>query len=238
MINKRLMKEVPESKRYIGRQVLCQWIMLLCNIVMVLTWSQFFNQLYQGTTEKNSLWKVTMIAVVCIAIRFYFSKKAVKMGFLAGKEVKQLLREKIYRKLLRLGTSYQEKVATSEVVQVAVEGVEQLETYFGSYLPQFFYSMLAPITLFIVLSFVSVKAAIVLLICVPLIPISIMCVQKFAKKLLAKYWGQYTSLGDSFLRICCRKILCFCWKEWMRKEYISIFNLWKAYGIRWFDYDR
>lgn len=124
MINKRLMKEVPESKRYIGRQVLCQWIMLLCNIVMVLTWSQFFNQLYQGTTEKNSLWKVTMIAVVCILIRFYFSKKAVKMGFLAGKEVKQLLREKIYRKLLRLGTSYQEKVATSEVVQVAVEGVE------------------------------------------------------------------------------------------------------------------
>lgn len=199
MINKRLMKEVPESKRYIGRQVLCQWIMLLCNIVMVLTWSQFFNQLYQGTTEKNSLWKVTMIAVICILIRFYFSKKAVKMGFLAGKEVKQLLREKIYRKLLRLGTSYQEKVATSEVVQVAVEGVEQLETYFGSYLPQFFYSMLAPITLFIVLSFVSIKAAIVLLICVPLIPISIMCVQKFAKKLLAKYWGQYTSLGDSFL---------------------------------------
>ena len=85
------------------------------------------------------------------------------------------------------------------MVQASVEGVEQLETYFGSYLPQFFYSMLSPVTLFIVLSFVSMKAAVVLLLCVPLIPVSIIAVQKFAKKLLAKYWGQYTKMGDSFL---------------------------------------
>lgn len=105
----------------------------------------------------------------------------------------------IYRKLLRLGTSYKEKVNTAEVVQVAVEGVEQLETYFGAYLPQFFYAMLAPISLFVVLSFISFRAAAVLLICVPLIPISIMAVQRWAKKLLGKYWGQYTALGDVFL---------------------------------------
>ena len=199
MINKRLMQEVPESKRFIALQVLCQWVMLVCNIIMVLTWCQFFNQVFKGKAESSQLYIVTGIAIVCILVRFFFSKKAARMGFLAGKEVKQRLREKIYQKLLKLGSSYQEKVATSEIVQVAVEGVEQLETYFGAYLPQFFYSMIAPITLFVVLSFISVKAAIVLLICVPFIPISIIVVQKFAKKLLAKYWGQYTSLGDSFL---------------------------------------
>ena len=199
MINKRLMKEVPDSGKYIGMQVLCQWIMLICNIVMVFTWSIFLSHLYQRNAELADLAKVVLIAIICMAIRAFFSKQAMKMGFLAGREVKQLLREKIYRKLLRLGTSYQEKTATSEIVQIAVEGVEQLETYFGAYLPQFFYSMIAPITLFIVLSFISIKASIVLLICVPLIPISIVLVQKFAKRLLAKYWGQYTSLGDSFL---------------------------------------
>ena len=199
MINKRLMKEVPDSGKYIGMQVLCQWIMLICNIVMVFTWSIFLSHLYQRSAELADLAKVVLIAIICMAIRAFFSKQAMKMGFLAGREVKQLLREKIYRKLLRLGTSYQEKTATSEIVQIAVEGVEQLETYFGAYLPQFFYSMIAPITLFIVLSFISIKASIVLLICVPLIPISIVLVQKFAKRLLAKYWGQYTSLGDSFL---------------------------------------
>ena len=88
---------------------------------------------------------------------------------------------------------------TSEIVQVAVEGVEQLETYFGSYLPQFFYAMLAPLTLFVVLCFINIPAAIVLLICVPLIPISIAVVQTWAKKLLSKYWDQYTALGDTFL---------------------------------------
>ena len=100
---------------------------------------------------------------------------------------------------MKLGASYRENVATSEVVQMAAEGVEQLETYFGRYLSQLFYSLLAPVTLFVILAFVNVKASVVLLICVPLIPISIVAVQKFAKKLLNKYWGIYTELGDSFL---------------------------------------
>ena len=100
---------------------------------------------------------------------------------------------------MRIGLSYKENVQTSEIVQVAVEGVDQLETYFGAYLPQFFYAMLAPLTLFVVLVKVNVLSAVVLLICVPLIPVSIALVQTWAKKLLSKYWGQYTALGDTFL---------------------------------------
>ena len=91
------------------------------------------------------------------------------------------------------------QVSSSEVVQVVAEGVEQLETYFGKYLPQLFYSLIAPVTLFIILCRVNLKASIILLICVPLIPISIVAVQKIAKKLLNKYWSIYTGLGDSFL---------------------------------------
>ncbi len=121
------------------------------------------------------------------------------MSYLSSKAVKQTLRSKIYQKLLQLGASYQEQVKTSEVVQVAVEGVDQLETYFGAYLPQFFYAMLAPVTLFCVLCTVNFPAAIVLLVCVPLIPVAIAAVQTWAKKLLGKYWGQYTALGDTFL---------------------------------------
>ena len=109
------------------------------------------------------------------------------------------MRERIYSKLLDLGASYNSQLKTSEIVQVAVEGVDQLETYFGQYLPQFFYAMIAPVTLFVILSRIDFKAALVLLICVPLIPVTIVAVQKFAKKLLSKYWGQYTELGDTFL---------------------------------------
>ena len=101
--------------------------------------------------------------------------------------------------MLKLGASYSEQVSSSEVVQVSTEGVEQLETYFGKYLPQLFYSLIAPLTLFVILCRVSMKASVILLICVPLIPISIVVVQKIAKKLLNKYWSIYTGLGDSFL---------------------------------------
>ena len=119
--------------------------------------------------------------------------------YLVSVDVKRILREKIYDLILRTGASYNEYVSSSEVVQVSTEWVEQLETYFGKYLPQFFYSLLAPITLFIIFSQVNLKASIILLIRVPLIPISIVAVQKFAKKLLSNYWSVYTGLGDSFL---------------------------------------
>ena len=149
--------------------------------------------------QSGDLALTLLVAVIAISIRLFAVTLSAKMSYLSSKEVKQRLRQMIYEKLLRLGTSYKEQVKTSEVVQVAVEGVDQLETYFGSYLPQFFYAMIAPLTLYIVLCFVSVPCAVVLLICVPLIPVSIVVVQRWAKKLLAKYWGQYTALGDTFL---------------------------------------
>ena len=134
-----------------------------------------------------------------MAVRFLCERMAAAASYKASVGVKKILRQKIYEKMLRLGASYREQVSTSEVMQVCTEGVEQLETYFGRYLPQLFYSLLAPLTLFIVLCRINIKASVVLLICVPLIPVSIVAVQKIAKKLLNKYWSIYTGLGDSFL---------------------------------------
>lgn len=144
--------------------------------------------------------KTTFILLLgVIVIRYTCERMSARTSYLASVDVKRILREKIYDKMLKLGASYSEHVSSSEIVQVSTEGVEQLETYFGKYLPQLFYSLLAPITLFIILCRVNFKASIILLICVPLIPMSIVAVQKFAKKLLSNYWSTYTGLGDSFL---------------------------------------
>lgn len=199
MINKRLIGTVAESKKYIAGNVILQWCSLAANIAMMFSITSLFAGLYYGSTSSSALWTTAAVALLALVIRFLCTTGASRMSYLSSKAVKKTLRERIYEKLLRLGASYNEQVKTSEVVQVAVEGVDQLETYFGAYLPQFFYAMLAPLTLFAVLCFVNVPAAVVLLICVPLIPIAIAAVQTWAKKLLSKYWGQYTALGDTFL---------------------------------------
>ncbi len=199
MINKRLIKTVHNSKKYIVANVIFQWISLLSNIVLILTVSNLIEKIYNKEWTSSSLYRSIFYIVLCIILRFVCTIFSTKMSYLSSKEVKKTLRAKIYEKLLRLGSTYRQNISTSEIVQVAVEGVDQLETYFGSYLPQFFYSMLAPLTLFITLSFISFSSALVLFLCVPLIPITIAAVQTFAKKLLAKYWGQYTTLGDTFL---------------------------------------
>ena len=199
MINKRLIGTVAESKKYIAGNVILQWCSLTANIALMLSISRMLAELFRGSASVQLCTVTGIVVILALAVRFFCSIGAAKMGYFSSKAVKKSLREKIYQKLLRLGSSYNEQVKTSEVVQVAVEGVDQLETYFGAYLPQFFYAMLAPLTLFIVLCFVNVAAAVVLLICVPLIPVAIAAVQTWAKKLLSKYWGQYTELGDTFL---------------------------------------
>ncbi len=199
MINKRLIGTVRESKKYIIGNVAAQWCSLAANIAMMTAVTGLLASLFHKTADKNSGFLTAAIAAAAVMIRFICTILSSRMGYLSSKSVKKTLREAIYGKLLRLGASYKEQVNTSEVVQVAVEGVEQLETYFGAYLPQFFYAMLAPLTLFAYLCFVNVPSAAVLLVCVPLIPIAIAAVQTWAKKLLSKYWGQYTALGDTFL---------------------------------------
>ncbi len=199
MINKRLIGTVSESKKYIVGNVAVQWCSLAANMAMMTSVTGLLASLYTKETGKDSILITVAVAAAAVIIRFVCTVVSSHMAYLSSKSVKKTLRDKIYRKLLRLGPSYNEQVKTSEIVQVAVEGVEQLETYFGAYLPQFFYAMLAPLTLFAYLCFVSAPSAFVLLICVPLIPVSIAAVQTWAKKLLSKYWGQYTALGDTFL---------------------------------------
>ena len=199
MIDKRLMNLLEDSKKHVIQMVIWNWIALLCNVVFIFSFAYILESLVGHTANVNQIITVLAIDIVMIVIRFICHKKNSEASFNASAGVKKTLREKIYNKLLTLGSSYEEYVPTAEVVQVSGEGVDQLEIYFGKYLAQLFYSLLAPLTLFIILSFVNFKTSIVLLICVPLIPISIIAVQKFAKKLLAKYWGIYTGLGDSFL---------------------------------------
>lgn len=199
MIKTRLIKLLSHSKKYIFYTVLWQWIALLTQITAVFTIAQVIGKLVEKTLKTADVRSAALIFIIVLIVRFISDRMVSHSSFRACADVKRILREKIYEKMLRIGASYDQLVSSSEVVQVSTEGVEQLETYFGKYLPQLFYSLLAPVTLFIILCRISIKAGIVLLICVPLIPVSIVVVQKIAKKLLNKYWSVYTELGDSFL---------------------------------------
>ena len=199
MMNKRLVNTVPESKKYIAANVAFQWLGLLANIAVMTAIAAFLQTLYAGQVSQTRVLATAAIVLAGVGIRFGCTLASSAMGYRSSRAVKKALRSALYRKLLSLGSSFRQQVSTSQAVQVAVEGVEQLETYFGSYLPQLFYAMLAPLTLFVVLAPIGLGAAAVLFVCVPLIPVSIILVQRWAKKLLSKYWGEYTALGDTFL---------------------------------------
>ena len=199
MIKTRLVGLLSHAKKYIVYTILWQWVALLSQVLAVFTIADLLERVVYRAVTVPVIERTILILVLVVIIRFVCERMGARSSYLACVDVKRILREKIYEKMLKLGASYSEQVSSSEVVQVSTEGVEQLETYFGKYLPQLFYSLIAPLTLFIILCRVSLKASVILLICVPLIPISIVVVQKVAKRLLNNYWSIYTGLGDSFL---------------------------------------
>lgn len=199
MIKTRLVGLLSHAKKYIVYTIFWQWISLLAQVLAVFSIANLLEHVVADDVTISVIEKTILILALVVIVRFMCERLTARSSYLACVDVKRILREKIYEKMLRLGASYSEQVSSSEVVQVSTEGVEQLETYFGKYLPQLFYSLIAPLTLFFILCRVSLKASVILLICVPLIPVSIVVVQKVAKRLLNNYWSVYTGLGDSFL---------------------------------------
>lgn len=207
MFHKRLLHEFKDNMKYVTGMVVTQWVSLLANVGLMMTLAAFVADMVLVTMkdaggthmEMSRMLTLLMAFTIAFFVRMIATTINTKQSYAASENVKERLRELVYKKLMKLGSRYRETVTTAEAVQISTEGVDQLEIYFGKYVPQFFYSLLAPVTLFVIVGTMSFKVAIVLLLCVPLIPISIIAVQKFAKKLLAKYWGTYTGLGDTFL---------------------------------------
>ena len=199
MFSKRLAGMVPEARKYVAASVAFQWVALAANIALMLLMGAFVQSLVEGGDVAAARANLVMAAAAAIVVRVCCLTLSQRMGQAAAAAAKRTVRKLVYDKLVRLGPSYSERVSTSEAVQVSVEGTEQLESYFGSYLPQLFYSVLAPLTLFACLAPLCFPAAVALLACVPLIPASIVAVWKIAKRAMGSYWDAYTDLGATFL---------------------------------------
>ena len=199
MIDKRLINTVADSKKWIAINVLWNWVALIGGIISAVVFAICLQWAFEHTLTLQSAVIFTIVLVACLALRAWAGKMAVKASYKASTQVKHKLRTLIYQKLSFMPLNQVNQQSTSSVIQVASEGVEQLEIYFGRYLPQLFYSLLAPLTLFVFLVFFNAPTSLILLVCVPLIPMSIIAVNKIAKRLLAKYWSIYVGLGSSFL---------------------------------------
>lgn len=193
MIDKRLLSLLPENKKRIKDTVAYKLLSLICNICILFG----FKLIFDKQIKNISIWLIGMLFF--FILKLFFMSLAQKTVIETSNNSKLFLRNMLYEKLMSLGSTFQGKIKTSNISQLMTEGVEQLEVYYAQYLPQFFYAMISPLILFVTLVFINFKVAITLLIMVPLIPVSIVLVQKIAKRILSKYWDSYLNLGSSFL---------------------------------------
>ena len=198
MIDKELFKLIGKNKKYIFISVALQVLGLVANVGITasICWA-----IYLAITKAEPIMYLfpAICAVVGIAVRYTMTRLTGDIKDVLGRRVKKDLRERTYNKIVKLGVRSTDGMSMAGLTQVSMEGVEQLDLYYSSYLPQFFFAMLAPIILFAICVWIDWRTALVLLACVPLIPVSIIAVSKYAKKIFAKYWGKYTSMGDKFL---------------------------------------
>ena len=198
MFDKQLLKLIGGNKKYVVYTVLLMVLGMLANIGITASvcWAVYF--LIEGYEPLSYIYPA-ITAVVAIIVRYIASRTTGNLKDMLGRKVKKDLRERTYDKILRLGVRSTGGMSMAGLTQVSMEGIEQLDLYYSTYLPQFFFSMIAPILLFCICVWIDWRISLVLLACVPLIPVSIVAVSKYAKKIFAKYWGKYTSMGDAFL---------------------------------------
>lgn len=202
MIDKNLLRLLGDNKKYIFYTVGLMVLGLFANVGITasICWAInlaiHYDEYSGGATI--FLWPA-VCAVICIIVRYTASRLVGDLKDTLGRKAKKDLRERVYNKIVKLGVRSTDGMSMAGLTQVSMEGVEQLDLYYSSYIPQFFYAMLAPFILFVITVWIEWRVAVVLLCCVPLIPVSIIAVSKYAKKIFAKYWGKYTSMGDSFL---------------------------------------
>lgn len=198
MFDKELLKLIGGNKKYVVYTVLLMVLGMLANIGITASvcWAVYF--LIEGYEPLVYIYPA-ITAVVAIIVRYVASRCTGSLKDMLGRKVKKDLRERTYDKILRLGVRSTDGMSMAGLTQVSMEGIEQLDLYYSTYLPQFFFSMIAPILLFCICVRIDWRTSLVLLACVPLIPVSIVAVSKYAKKIFAKYWGKYTSMGDAFL---------------------------------------
>ncbi len=198
MFDKELMQLIGGNKKYVVCTVLLMILGMLANIGITASvcWAVYF--LIEGYAPLAFVYPA-VCAAVAIAVRYVASRCTGSLKDVLGRKVKKDLRERTYNKILRLGVRSTDGMSMAGLTQISMEGIEQLDLYYSAYLPQFFFSMIAPLLLFCICVGIDWRTSLVLLACVPLIPVSIVAVSKYAKRIFAKYWGKYTSMGDAFL---------------------------------------
>ena len=198
MLDRQLISLIGEDKKYVALAVLINVFSMLVNTLITAAVCYIVYLVYSG--ERGISYLLPALTVVLGALlRYLLMRASGECAARLGGSVKKTLRDKTYDKIMRLGVRSSGDMSVAGLTQISLEGVEQLDTYFSQYLPQFFYSVLAPVLLFAVCAFIDLSTALILLACVPLIPVSIVAVSKYAKKVFAKYWGRYTNMGDAFL---------------------------------------
>ena len=202
MIDKKLLALLGHNKKYIFYAVGLMIVGLFANLAITASICyaiQYAAEYTSSGSNAQGFILPAVIIIIAMAIRYVTSRSIGDLKDTLGRNVKKDLRQKIYDKIIKLGVRTTDNMSMAGLIQLSMEGVEQLDLYYSAYIPQFFYAMIAPIILFIVTVRINWAVALVLLACVPLIPMSIIAVSRYAKKIFAKYWGKYTSMGDSFL---------------------------------------
>lgn len=196
MFDRKLFRELESEKFLIIAMVMIKIFQLLTHVGMVFSIGALLGNLILRDFNVSrfifSIILIIFINVILIKLESFLSYKA-------SYRIKNSLRKRLLEKVFSFEMEYSSKVSISEVIALGVEGIEQLNLFYSFLLPQLIYSILGPVILFVIMSFINLKISLIMLSLIPLIPLAIMMVQKIAKKVVKSYWKSYTNMSNVFI---------------------------------------
>ena len=196
MFNKKLFNELKSEKLQILKLLLIKILQMTTNVAMIFLIGKSIEALISSSFSGSNF---ILFMLILIGLNIFLIKIEASISYKASYRIKNNLRERLMKKVFSFKMEYGSKVSISEVINLGVEGIEQLNLFYSALLPQLLFSLIGPLILFCILSFLNFKIAIIMLLLIPLIPLAIMMVQKLAKKVVKTYWKSYTNLSEVFI---------------------------------------
>jgi ATP-binding cassette subfamily C protein CydCD len=162
-IDRRLWGFTKGVRLRIGAAVLVGLVAVAVGIARLALLGWLLGRVLAGEPLAALLGPVALVAGV-IVLRGALEYARTMLAHHTAARVQARLREVLYDQVTALGPAHFTRARTGDVILSLVEGIQQLEVYFGQYLPQVFVAALTPPLIFAAVAFVDLPIALVMLV--------------------------------------------------------------------------
>ncbi|MER0122549.1 ABC transporter ATP-binding protein/permease [Streptococcus sp. ZJ93] len=193
----RLKEQIRPKMGLVYTAALLSWIQFLVRILSFYWISQSFAVYMAGGVFELGELVLRLVAVNLVG--FLASIVAKRLQGIGSQFARDAIKRSFFQALIARDGQFESETTAADVFTVASQGIDSLDTYYSHYLTMSLRTYLNCTTVLVLVAWIFPLGSAIFVLALPLIPISIILMQKRSKRIMNRYWASYMDVGNLFL---------------------------------------